>query len=101
MCSVTSSLQEKEAALKEHINSSSQATSALLKQLEEAKAAQHTMQQQLEKLEAAQVWCVLAPTVHALHTRMFLLARTFCSALHPCVQSVGSHGVSCVPAPAT
>lgn len=54
-CSVTRTLQEREAALKQHIDSSAEAASAVLQQLEEAKAAQQALKAQADKLEASQV----------------------------------------------
>lgn len=55
-CSVTRTLQEREAALKQHIDSSAEAASAVLQQLDEAKAAQQALKEQVDKLEASQVY---------------------------------------------
>lgn len=54
---MTRTLQEREAALKQHIDSSAEAASAVLQQLEEAKTAQQSLKEQVDKLEASQV-CV-------------------------------------------
>ena len=52
---MTHSLKEKEAALQQHIGSSTKAMDKLLQQVNAAKAAQTAMKQQVEKLEASQV----------------------------------------------
>lgn len=52
---MTGTLQEKEAALAQHIRSSSDTSAAVQAQLEEAKAAQQALKEQVEKLETSQV----------------------------------------------
>jgi hypothetical protein len=54
-CSLTRTLQEKEAALKQHIGCSAEATAAVQQQLAEAEAAQQALKEQVDKLEASQV----------------------------------------------